>query len=286
MDHRRTKKRRTNLEHKRGKWEKDSILLDRSAEEYFRVAGITNSVERNAANRLIQTLKRLQIWDRLLRCYLFSPTSSAAAAICAKTLTTATLVNSPAHSSAGLSFVASSSQRMDTGLPWSTNSFSFPSMHMAASLNSITTVSNQCFMGINGASTGGYTALLIQAGTGTRRIRWQGATGGTLNVTVQTTPASSLTCLAQIRDIRNVRGIRDTGAVVSSSSGTDLLSWGTTSHNFPIGCGVSDITGSFTDYCTATFGFVALGLKLSDSNNDQLTRYWRAIRDYGLRLGR
>lgn len=77
---------------------------DSSAVLYFAAAGITNSVEKSAANTFIVGMKAAGLWDKCDRIYLRSPTSLAAALMCCKTLLSQTNVNSATHSSSGITF--------------------------------------------------------------------------------------------------------------------------------------------------------------------------------------
>ena len=78
--------------------------FDSSALAYFTAGSITDATERVAANTIIVGLKAAGIWDKCDRIYLRSPTSLAAALLCCKTLISQTAVNSPTHSSSGITF--------------------------------------------------------------------------------------------------------------------------------------------------------------------------------------
>lgn len=281
MDHRRVKKGRKVFEHRRGRWDKDAVVPDVDALKYFAAAGITNEVERNAANRLILTLKRLQVWNGLKRCYLFSPTSLAASQICAKTLTTATLVNSPSHSSSGLAFVAASSQRMDTGLVWDSTNFTMPSMHMAVSISGIdNSLTSQYFAGINTAS---YRACAREVSTSNKAIQW--SSFGTLTCQIDGTGSTDMYGHAVIITATSARFIRNTGAM-NSSGGSALNAITNETFTFPIGCTVT-AGPVYSNYCTGTFKFFAVGNSyITATDNDRMSRYWRAVNEYNQRLGR
>ncbi len=79
---------------------------DISAKIYFDSAGITDIVEKAAANRLIVSLKNTGNWDKIVGLYLMSPTSLSATAVNAKTPGTFDIVwvNTPTHTTNGVDF--------------------------------------------------------------------------------------------------------------------------------------------------------------------------------------
>lgn len=78
--------------------------FDPDASAYFTAAGITDSTEQEAWNTFVVGARAAGIWDKAYRVYPVSPTSIAAAAVCAKSLTSGTFVNSPTHASTGITF--------------------------------------------------------------------------------------------------------------------------------------------------------------------------------------
>lgn len=77
---------------------------DKDAEAYFAIAGITSASERTAVLNFFSGLKANNLWSRMDRLYLISPTSLSAALYCAKSLTQMTAVNSPTFATTGITF--------------------------------------------------------------------------------------------------------------------------------------------------------------------------------------
>lgn len=284
MDHRRRKLRSTTTRQRHG-YEGMSnqgtggggSSYDADAQAYFTTASITDTTEKNAANTLIVAIKSASIWTLLTRLYLISPTSLAAALVCAKTLTTATAVNSPSHSVNGLDFTAASAQYVNTGLQFDTTNFIPHNLHQSIYVANLANVISQyrCGMRSGGASPI-RAAWHIRLET-TQRSAY-GLVGG-IGEAVIATNADGMYISNVASSTSNRISLND--STIGTSATTTSAHVDTTT-NYPYGSGWT-VASTPTNYSTGRFKAVTLGQSLSTG---QQTSLYNAMLAYQTALGR
>lgn len=240
-------------------------VYDEDAQAYFTAASIADADEKEAANTLIEDLKSSGLWNKMERCFLFSPTSASAALYCAKSLQTMTNVNSVAFSTNGFT-TDGASDYLDTNYSPS-STFTTSSAHVSVYTRSDISGDGSFIVG---TSSGGDQDIYAGAGDGTGQGTfrfWSVDTASSFNL-----PTRGL--LTFTRQDSMTASFWDGGSTVGIDSIEEVA---------PPPVGTIVLGYSFGGYYSHVYNFLSIGSALSDSNVDDLNTLVEA---YQTALGR
>ena len=146
--------------------------FDSNAAAYFAFAGITDSIEQQAANSLIINLKTANLWNSFERIFLISPTSEFAALTCCKTLNQMTNVNSVSWLTSGFA-PDYSTNYLDSDFSFDEDQTvsAFDNSSAGVWISNTAAIDASSSLNLTGAQNG--TTFLVRANSNTTSIRFQ-----------------------------------------------------------------------------------------------------------------